>query len=266
MCFRWHSRTASECSGEATLNDTCNINPVVFTTTGKKELCFIAQECLGERSDQGFVIFGQEKESQEKLVMYSWIIQTKKIGKNHLTIGLDLLLDELVSKFNSIEKEMSSLLRLSHENLVPFKAIKVSRPHNDYIGVHFLQEFVQGLTLKYYIDLKLPQNESFVHHVASGLLKALDYLHLNNVVHRNLRDSCVFLDNQSKLIRLADFGVERRCVEVVAEFDRREATSSYPISPGRGGKKCDVFRFGLVLLSLCLGERVSQVKNSFLKR
>lgn len=155
---------------------------------------------------------------------------------------------------------MTSLLRLSHDHLIHYLGIKVNNRHNEGMQVYLLQEYVQGLPVKYFIDCKIPLNHTpAIRHITEGTLQALNYMHQNNVVHRDLRDSCIFLDIKSQKVRVADYGIERRIVEVVSEFHEVDVPSAYPLSLGRGGKKGDVYRLGFIVLSLILGERVQQI-------
>lgn len=256
-------RSVSECSGESGVGESQE-NPVIhFPLGGKQERTVVVVGCIGELDTKGrSLLEAQEKGTAERSVIYQWIVKPKRTGKKgkYVKVGQDTEMDELMGKLSNLEKEMSSLLRLSNSNLVHYLGMKVDcRPGED-IHVHVLQEYVQGTSLKYYINHKIPLNHlPLLKHVTQGMIQALCYLHRNNVVHRDLRDSSVFLDNKSHQVRIADYGVERKIVELVMDFGHSEAPSVYPLSPGRGGKKSDVYRLGLIILSLFLGERVQQV-------
>ncbi|XP_045610005.1 eIF-2-alpha kinase GCN2 isoform X2 [Procambarus clarkii] len=235
---------------------------VHFPRAGKQERVAVLMGCLSERKIQGCrVLEAQDKVSSEKCVIYIWQIRLQRTGRrgNHVKVGQESQIEELIGKFSGLEKEMSSLLRLSHNNLVHYMGMKVSNHPNEGISVSVLQEYVQGMPIKYFMELNIPIHLPLIKHITEGTLHALNYLHQNNVVHRDLRDSCIFLNAHSRQVKIADYGVERRIVEVVLEFIDMEVPSAYPLSPGRGGKKNDVYRLGLIVLSLFLGQRVQQI-------
>ncbi len=57
-------------------------------------------------------------------------------------------------------------------------------------------------------------------------------------------------------VRIADFSLGRRVRELIALANAVRLEDPYPPSIGRGGKKSDIFRLGLVLVSLVTGRRV----------
>ncbi|XP_042236927.1 eIF-2-alpha kinase GCN2-like [Homarus americanus] len=259
---RGKSRSLSECSTESGSGDSLGSTVVHFSLAGKQERVVVVVGCIGERKNQGCCILEtREKGSSERSVIYQWHVKPKRTGRrgNHMKVGQESQFEDLISKFSALEKEMSSLLRFSHDNLVHYLGMKVIHRPNEGIIVSVLQEHVQGISLKYWLDRSIPIHIPFMKHIIEGTLQALSYLHQNNVVHRDLRDSCIFLDIQSQKIRVADYGVGRRIVEVVVEFIDSEVPSVYPLSPGRGGKKNDIYRLGLIVLSLFLGKRVEQI-------
>lgn len=236
-----------------------------FPLGGKQECLVIVGKCIWERKNQGCYLYeARDKVTSERSVIYEWWINSKRTGRkgNYVKIGQENQVEELVSKFSAQEKEMSSLLRLSHDNLVGYLGMKINCRQIEGVDVYILQEYVQGMSMKYYIHHQIPLNEASLRHITEGTLKALNYLHQNNVVHRDLRDSSIYLDNQSHLVRVADYGVERRIVEAVLEFKNIEVPPLYPQSPGRGGKKGDIYRLGLVILSIHQGRRVQEVSAS----
>lgn len=50
-------------------------------------------------------------------------------------------------------------------------------------------------------------------HFASGLLEAVDFLHRNNVVHKDVRETSVFVD-RAGIVRLADYSLDKRLMEL----------------------------------------------------
>ncbi|XP_037789981.1 eIF-2-alpha kinase GCN2-like [Penaeus monodon] len=227
-------RSISECSSESGSGENQGSNVLRFPLGGKQECLVIVGKCIWERKNQGCYLFeARDKITSERSVIYEWCINSKRTGRkgNHVKIGQENQVEELVSKFSAQEKEMSSLLRLSHDNLVGYLGMKLNCREKDGVDVYILQEYVQGMSMKYYIHHQIPLNEASLRHVTEGTLKALNYLHQNNVVHRDLRDSSIYLDNRSHVVRVADYGVERRIVEAVLEFKNIQANPLVPSVP-----------------------------------
>jgi hypothetical protein len=59
-------------------------------------------------------------------------------------------------------------------------------------------------------------------------------------------------------VRIGEFSLGRRVRELVSLANRVRLVDRYPPSPGRGGKKSDIFRLGLVLASLAAGRQMMQ--------
>ncbi|KAK7084017.1 Eukaryotic translation initiation factor 2 alpha kinase 4 [Halocaridina rubra] len=259
---RLKNRSVSECSSESG-SETVGNTILRFPVGGKQERDVIITGCIAERCSQNCCIFeAWDKTSGAKGAVYQWKIIPKRTGrKGHRTkIGEDTKLSELFGKLTIMEKEMSSILKLSHSNLVHYLGMKVNMKANVGGSIYVLQEYIQGVSTKFYIECHTPVGVSCLKYITLGTLEALKYLHENNVVHKDLRDSCIYLDNQNHAVRIADYGVERRIIEAVTDFcEESKMATTYPFSPGRGGKKGDIYRLGLVILSLSLGERVQEI-------
>ncbi|XP_071529690.1 eIF-2-alpha kinase GCN2 isoform X2 [Panulirus ornatus] len=260
---RMKNRSLSECSVETGPGELSENAVIHFPQAGKQERVVVVVGFIKERRTQECCILeAREKGSMERSVIYQWYVKAKRTGKkgNHVKIGQETQLEKLNGKFSVLEKEMKTLLRLSHDNLVHYWGMKVEYHPNESISVCVLQEYVHGTSMTYFLDCNIPLNHlPLLRNIAEGTLHALSYLHQNNIVHRDLRDSCIYFDNLSHQVRVADYGVEKRIVELVVEFTDLQVLPVYPLSPGRGGKKGDVYRLGLVILSLFLGKRVDKI-------
>lgn len=79
-------------------------------------------------------------------------------------------------------------------------------------------------------------------YIAIGVLNALEFLHRNNVVHKDLKDSCVYIDNKG-IVKLSGYSLEIKLIELFAQTQNNESYS----------KKVDILKFGLFILSLYKG-------------
>lgn len=94
-------------------------------------------------------------------------------------------------------------------------------------------------------------------HLATGILSALHYLHDNNVVHKDIRDTSVHID-RSGVIKLSDYSLDKRLSDVYQASRLSKLENDFPIIQGRSGKKLDIYRFGILIFSLIKGYIVSE--------
>lgn len=76
-------------------------------------------------------------------------------------------------------------------------------------------------------------------HIVRGVLSALDYLHRNNVVHKKLNDTCVFL-NHKGVVKVSNYSIDKKLSDLSAH---NQTGSNY-------NKKTDIFKVGTLILDL----------------
>ncbi|XP_042414356.1 proline-rich receptor-like protein kinase PERK12 isoform X2 [Zingiber officinale] len=94
--------------------------------------------------------------------------------------------------------------------------------------------------------------------IAIGVAKGLNYLHQNNIIHRDMRPNNILLTHEYEAM-LGDFGLSRkqRNESVLVSENKVVGTIGY-LAPeyterGRLSTKSDVYSFGVVLLELITG-------------
>lgn len=102
----------------------------------------------------------------------------------------------------------------------------------------------------------IPIDIDTLRYLASGVLEALRYLHENNVVHKDLRDTSVYIDRMG-VVRLSDYSLDKRLSDMYHSNSLAKTEHDFPTIQGRGGKKADIYRFGILLLSLLKGTIIS---------
>ncbi|XP_026478484.1 eIF-2-alpha kinase GCN2 [Ctenocephalides felis] len=96
----------------------------------------------------------------------------------------------------NIEPHLNKLIHLRHANIVPYEDYTCCLRNNSII-IYLLQPF---LVYSKMID-------TGAHDLAEQLLKALSYLHANNISHGNLIEKSVIVDSTG-CVRLKDFGTQ----------------------------------------------------------
>ncbi|XP_031785554.1 eIF-2-alpha kinase GCN2 [Nasonia vitripennis] len=211
-------------------------------------------KCLGHSAKGSVVYAGVDIITGELLAITEWTLKCGSID-NHENGELTNL-QHSMKQIASIEQELNHLYRLHHPNLVQYLNMKYIQD-KDNIIIYTLQEFVVGTTCSFYLTENIPVDTDMLRYLAAGILTALEFLHENNVVHKDLRDSSVHID-RTGLIKVSDYSLDKRLSDIYRASSLAKVEHDFPTSQGRGGKKADIYRFGILLLSLVKGSIVSE--------
>jgi serine/threonine protein kinase len=121
-------------------------------------------------------------------------------------VAIKVLRNEYVQNENIRKRflaEARNMFKMSHPNI-----IKVTDLIEEDETVAFVMEYVDGETLKEYIDRKGKLSDSEINSLFSQILNALDYVHKQQLVHRDIKPSN-FMINHELQIKLMDFGIAK---------------------------------------------------------
>ncbi|KAK7506996.1 hypothetical protein BaRGS_00001847, partial [Batillaria attramentaria] len=219
------------------------VSKLVFNTKGERAVH--RGRCLGHSSSGSTVYAGMDLSTGELVVITEWVLKWRHMGKKAHVKVADLDEDKegnnYLKQVQSIEQELSSLVRLQHPNILQYLAIKHQRDPGK-ITIH-------GVPLEM---LRL---------YTEGMLIGLQYLHSKSVVHKHFRASSVFVDSRGT-IRLADYAIDKRLSDLYHSVEAARPgvrfSSVMPSTLGRGGMKGDVYQLGVTVLSLAMGEVVTE--------
>ncbi|XP_004141017.2 serine/threonine-protein kinase STY8 isoform X1 [Cucumis sativus] len=151
---------------------------------------------------------------------------------------------DLEDEFN---QEVTILRKVQHKNIVRFVGACTSSPH-----LCIVTEYMPGGSLYDYLHknhcvLKLLQLLKFSIDVCEGM----EYLHLNNIIHRDLKTANLLMDTQ-QVVKVADFGVARYQSQGVmtAETGTYRWMAPEVINHLPYDQKADIFSFAIVLWEL----------------
>uniref|UniRef100_A0A6N2LUP3 non-specific serine/threonine protein kinase n=1 Tax=Salix viminalis TaxID=40686 RepID=A0A6N2LUP3_SALVM len=145
-------------------------------------------------------------------------------------------------------QEVNILREVQHRNVVRFIGACTESPH-----LCIVTEFMHGGNLYDYLHknhnvLKLPQLLKF----AIDVCKGMEYLHQNNIIHRDLKTANLLMDTQN-VVKVADFGVARFQNQggvMTAETGTYRWMAPEVINHQPYDQKADIFSFAIVLWEL----------------
>jgi serine/threonine protein phosphatase PrpC len=156
--------------------------------------------------------------------------------------------------FDRFRREEEIGLKLNHPFILKFIPVeKKSRPY-------LVMEYLEGQTLSELLRSVKPLPEPDAVKIASRICEALDYLHKNGVIHRDLKPQNIMLCNDGSL-RIMDFGIARaqgaRRLTFVG-FTPTMGTPDYmapeQVRGSRGDERTDIYSLGAILYEMVTGE------------
>ncbi|XP_075257902.1 uncharacterized protein LOC142349931 [Convolutriloba macropyga] len=106
------------------------------------------------------------------------------------------------------QREIMLLSSYSHEKIVKFYGCVVQQT-----SIYIFMEYIPGNSVKKQIDLYGYVSESVCKKYVRQILQGLQYLHTNQVVHRDLKCANILRDSGGN-VKLADFG----CAKLLTDF------------------------------------------------
>ena len=100
--------------------------------------------------------------------------------------------------------EARSLFRMSHTNI-----LRVTDMIDEGETVAFVMEYVEGWSLRNYLERKGMLREEEISQILVQMLNALDYVHSQGLVHRDIKPSNIML-TPGGVVKLMDFGISKR--------------------------------------------------------
>ncbi len=157
--------------------------------------------------------------------------------------------DEFIRRF---QREAQSATSLAHSNIV--NIFDVGEEENIY---YIVMEYVDGLTLKQYIQNNYPIPTEKVLDIMKQLTSALSHAHYNHIIHRDIKPQNILIDHDGN-VKITDFGIAMALSSTAITQTNAVLGSVHYLSPeqARGGiatKKSDIYSLGIVMFELLTG-------------
>jgi serine/threonine-protein kinase len=161
--------------------------------------------------------------------------------------------------------EARSMATMSHSNI-----IKVTDLLDNIDLVAFVMEYVEGETLKDYIERRGKLQDEEIKTIFTQMLEAVGYVHEQNLVHRDIKPSNFMIDKKGK-VKLMDFGIAKTLDASSSEYTQtgtgmQMGTPMY-MSPEQITEtksvtaQSDIYSLGVVLWQMATGQKPYDTKT-----
>lgn len=158
--------------------------------------------------------------------------------------------DEFIERF---DREAKAATSLSHPNIV--NIYDVGEEENI---LFMAMEFVDGLTLKEYIQKNGPLEVEESIKIMRQITDAIAHAHVNGLIHRDIKPQNILIDQHGNA-KVTDFGIALALSATSLTQTNSVLGSVHYLSPeqARGGmatKKSDIYSIGIVMYEILTGE------------
>jgi serine/threonine protein kinase len=170
---------------------------------------------------------GEKKLKMQNTVINNYHIQ-RELGRGgmaivylaehqllHNKVAIKVLNDDYVRNSNIRNRFLSearNMARMAHTNI-----IKVTDLIEEGDTVAFVMEYIEGETLKDYLERKGKLGDNEIKSIFSQMLDAVGYVHEQKLVHRDIKPSN-FMITPSGKVKLMDFGIAKNTDSSSAEY------------------------------------------------
>ncbi len=182
------------------------------------------------------------------------------------TVAVKILRDEFLTNeefTRRFRNESKAIAILNHPNIVKVLDVGFGQ-HLQYI----VMEYIDGITLKEYLDQRKDIRWKEAVHFAVQILRALQHAHDKGIVHRDIKPQNIMLLSDGT-IKVTDFGIARLSrSEMRVTMDSKKAIGTvHYISPeqARGeitDEKTDLYAVGVVLYEMLTGRLPFEADNA----
>ena len=187
-----------------------------------------------------------------------------KYFKNNKTYAMKILKKEEIIRRKQIKHTKTERLLLEKLNH-PFIA-QLQFAFQDEKKLYFVTEFLQGGELYFHLRRNKNFKENSVKFYASQIFLAIDYMHKNGYIYRDLKLENILMDKDG-YIKLTDFGLSKMIMnDMNIELKNTvcgtlEYMAPEMIKGDAYDKNVDWYSFGIVLYEMICGDFPFKLKN-----
>ena len=177
-------------------------------------------------------------------------------AKDHVLgrfVAIKVLKQEFSEDVNFVTKfrtEAQSAAGLEHPNIVNIYDVGSEN------GMHFIvMEFVEGITLKTYIEKKGKLTYKEAVSIAIQVGRGIESAHNKNIVHRDIKPQNIIISTEGK-VKVTDFGIARAATSNTINSDVMGSVHYSSPEQARNGfvdGKSDIYSLGIVMYEMVTG-------------
>ena len=151
------------------------------------------------------------------------------------------------------QREAFAMAELSHPNIVGISDVG-EFDNQQYI----VMEYIDGMTLKRYINEHAPLTNEEAISITTAILSAMEMAHSHGIIHRDLKPQNVLVSSSGE-IKVTDFGIAKALSETSLTQTNTMFGSVHYLSPeqARGANatvQSDIYAIGIILFELLTGQ------------
>ncbi len=170
-------------------------------------------------------------------------------------VGLKILKEEYAGNSEFLRRfrnESRAIALLSHPNIVKIFDVGFSDKLQ-----FIVMEYVDGITLKQYMENKRRLDTMEAVNVTIEVLKALEHAHSRGIIHRDIKPQNIMISPDGA-VKVMDFGIARFAQSQTMTMTDKAIGSVHYISPeqARGDtitEKADIYSLGVMLFEMLTG-------------
>ncbi|CAN6457841.1 unnamed protein product [Victoria cruziana] len=169
--------------------------------------------------------------------------------------------------YEEFMNEVKLIAKLQHKNLVQLLGCCVEREERILIYEYMANKSLDKFLFDPSLSKQLVWEKRF--EIMVGIARGLQYLHQESrlkVIHRDLKTSNILLDGALNP-KISDFGLARAFAGDHTQVNTHRVVGTYGYMPpeyameGRYSPKSDVFSFGVIVLEIVSGQRMTTFHN-----
>ena len=176
--------------------------------------------------------------------------------------------EEKRKELNFVElRELYIMKKIKHQNVINLLDFNLNRKDKE---LCILMEYLNTDLGKFFHENRQNpniMNENFLKNISFQILSGLNYLHENNIIHRDIKLENILYDSKKNIVKIGDFGLSR-------QFDYDLSTiytdvGTYPYKPPElllglthYSTSFDIWSTGCILVEICIGTHLFGKNNA----